>query len=96
MKNCISFTSTTEVCWATNLTLLVSWKSVNWFKSFGGGGFNYVNRHHAVTKPPSLLLSGYQGLFPWWYGDWGMKLTTHLQLVWRSRMVELYLHSPIR
>jgi hypothetical protein len=26
---------------------------------------------------------------------WGMKLTTHLHLVPRSRMVELYLHSPI-
>jgi hypothetical protein len=27
---------------------------------------------------------------------WGVKLTTHLHLVQRSRMVELYLHSPIR
>jgi hypothetical protein len=27
--------------------------------------------------------------------DRGVKLITHLHLVWRSRMVELYLHSPI-
>jgi hypothetical protein len=26
---------------------------------------------------------------------WGVKLTTHLHLVPKSRMVELYLHSPI-
>jgi hypothetical protein len=36
--------------------------------------------------PPSLLYNGYRGV----------KLTTNLHLVPRSRMVELYLHSPIR
>jgi hypothetical protein len=27
---------------------------------------------------------------------WGVKLTTHLQLVPRSRMMELYVYSPTR
>jgi hypothetical protein len=27
--------------------------------------------------------------------DWGMKLATYLHLVPKSRIVELYLHSPI-
>jgi hypothetical protein len=26
---------------------------------------------------------------------WGVKLTTHLRLVLRSKMLELYLHSPM-
>jgi hypothetical protein len=40
--------------------------------------------------PPSLLFNGYRGLFPW-----GVEVTTHLNPAARSRMVELYLHSPI-
>jgi hypothetical protein len=36
--------------------------------------------------PPSLLSSGYQGLFPWGWSGQGVKLTTHLYLVLRSRM----------
>jgi hypothetical protein len=46
--------------------------------------------------PPSLLSNGYQDLFTWEQSGRGMKLTTHLHLVPRSRMEELYLHSPIR
>jgi hypothetical protein len=34
----------------------------------------------------SLLSSGYQGLFPWGKSGRGVKLTTHLHLVPRSRM----------
>jgi hypothetical protein len=41
------------------------------------------------------LSNGYRGLFPCGEGGKGVKLTTHLQLVPRSRMVELYLRSPI-
>jgi hypothetical protein len=39
-----------------------------------------------VCHPPSLLSSGYGGLLPWGYSGWGVKLTTHLHLVLRSRM----------
>jgi hypothetical protein len=35
--------------------------------------------------PPSLLANGYRGLFPRQKSGWGVKLTTHLQLVPRSR-----------
>jgi hypothetical protein len=38
--------------------------------------------------PPTLLSNGYWGLF---FG-WSMRLTTHLNLLLRLRMVELYLH----
>jgi hypothetical protein len=46
--------------------------------------------------PPCLVSSAYRGLF-----RWGVKLqdvnpTTHLHLVSRSKMAELYLHSVIR
>jgi hypothetical protein len=43
-----------------------------------------------VWSPFSLLPNEYRG-WSWW----SMKLTTHLHLAPRSRMVELYLHSPI-
>jgi hypothetical protein len=45
--------------------------------------------------PPSPGSNGYRGLFPWDYSSRGVKLTTHLHLVPKSRMVELYFHSPI-
>jgi hypothetical protein len=34
------------------------------------------------------------GLFPWGWSGMGVKPTTNLILVQRSRMVEIYLHSP--
>jgi hypothetical protein len=46
--------------------------------------------------PPSLLSNGYRRLFPRRLCGQGDKLITHLQVVPRSRMVELYLHSTIR
>jgi hypothetical protein len=48
-----------------------------------------------ITLPylPILLSSGYQELFSWEYSGRGVKLSTHLHLVPRSRCVELYLHS---
>jgi hypothetical protein len=47
-----------------------------------------------LCGPPSFLSNGYRGLFPQAAG--GVKLTTYLHITPRSRMVELYLHSPIR
>jgi hypothetical protein len=40
---------------------------------------------------PIFPYNGYWGLFPR-----GVKLTTHLHLVLRLKMMELYLHSPVR
>jgi len=40
-----------------------------------------------ICSTPSLLSNGYQGLFPWGYSGWGLKLTTHLHLVPRSRIL---------
>jgi hypothetical protein len=36
--------------------------------------------------PLSLLSNGFQGPFPWGQSGWGVKLTTHLHLVPRSRI----------
>jgi hypothetical protein len=43
--------------------------------------------------PHSLLFNEYRRLFPGENGR-GVKLTTHLHIMPRSRVVELYLHSP--
>jgi hypothetical protein len=45
---------------------------------------------------PGLLSNGYWGLFPSGQSGRGAMLTTHLQLVTRSRKVDLYIHSLIR
>jgi hypothetical protein len=37
-----------------------------------------------------------RGLILWGYSSWGMNVTTHLHLMPKSIMVELYLHSPIQ
>jgi hypothetical protein len=42
---------------------------------------------------PSLLHTGYRGIFPWGYGGRGVKLTTRLHLLRGQECVELYLHS---
>jgi hypothetical protein len=45
--------------------------------------------------PPSFFSNGYREQFPREYSGRSVKLSTYLQLVPRSRIVELYLHSPI-
>jgi hypothetical protein len=41
-------------------------------------------------------MDGYRGLFPRKYNGRGVKLTTNLHPVVRSRLVELHLHSLTR
>jgi hypothetical protein len=49
-----------------------------------------------LWSPSSLLSNGYWGLCSLGWSDQGVNLTSHLYLVMRSRMVELYPHSLIR
>jgi hypothetical protein len=61
----------------------------------GARFFSFFLASRAVlgpTQPPIQWVP--RVLSPWESGQ-GMKLTTHLHLVLRSRMMELYLHSPI-
>lgn len=57
---------------------------------FPAGARNFSLLHNVQTR------SGYRGLFPRGQSGQGVKLTTRLHLVPRSRMMELYLDSSIR
>jgi hypothetical protein len=43
------------------------------------------SRPERLSGPPGLLSNGYQGLFPCGWSGRGLKLTTHLHLVPRSK-----------
>jgi hypothetical protein len=51
---------------------------------------------HRLWGPHSLLNIGYQGLFPPEYINRGVKVIAHLLLIQKLKIVEPYLHSPIR
>jgi hypothetical protein len=56
-------------------------------------------RPDQLWEPTRLLSNGYWWLFPWGWSGRGVKLTTHLQLVPRSRKrgsIHLYIQPPIR
>jgi hypothetical protein len=49
-------------------------------------------RSDRLWGPPSLISKGNWGILSWGYSGSGVKLTTHIYLLPRSRKVELYLH----
>jgi hypothetical protein len=51
-------------------------------------------RPDRIWYPPSLLSNGYQRLFLWGLGGWGVKLTTHLHLMPRSKNEWSYTSTP--
>jgi hypothetical protein len=66
----------------------------------GGGGARHFFLFHSVQTGsrahPASNPMGTQRFFSWRQSGRGVKLTTHLYPVPMSRMVERYLHSPIR
>jgi hypothetical protein len=53
----------------------------------------YMNDFFILLR--SLLFSGYQGLFPWGQSGRGVKLTTHLHLVPKSKNVCSYASTSL-
>jgi hypothetical protein len=85
----LSFYSTVElVCLDRSIVRAMSCESG--FDSQQVRFFSFPQYPDQLWGPISLLSNGYKGL-----SGWGVMLTTHLYLVPRSRMVNLYLHSPI-
>jgi hypothetical protein len=66
---------------------------------FLAGASDFSVRHSVETSPgapDSLLFNRHKGLFPQRVcSSRGVKMTTHLHLLPRSRIVLLYLHCPI-
>jgi hypothetical protein len=58
--------------------------------------FSSPQRADRLWSPSRLSSNEHRRRFLWRSSGRGVKLTTHLQLISKSRMVELYLHSPIR
>jgi hypothetical protein len=65
------------------LVMMVMKLRIPW-KNFYIGWINILTG--SSGGPSSLLFNGYQGLLSWGQSGRGMKLTTHLHLVSRSRM----------
>jgi hypothetical protein len=59
-------------------------------------GTRFSSSPERLWSPLSLLYNGNWEQFPWEYRGRGVKLTTHLHLVSRLRMMEMYFHSTIR
>jgi hypothetical protein len=55
--------------------------------------FSSPQRPDGLLSPTQPAIQRVPGLFARGYSGWCVKMTTHPNLVPRSRMVELYLHS---
>jgi hypothetical protein len=73
------------VCAISEILGLLSTKHKNRFKDDKRFTIHRLYFYSILRDPPSLLSSGYQGLFTWDYSGRGVKLTTHLHLVPRSK-----------
>jgi hypothetical protein len=79
-----------HVRWHKSLSFCISglrpgWQGVS--SPCRGWEFFYLPPHpDRLWGPPSLLSNGYQGLFPWAWSCRGVKVTTHLHLVPKSRI----------
>jgi hypothetical protein len=66
--------------------------------SIAGGCWEFFSKPPSPDRlwsPPSLLSNGYQELFPWRQKSGrGVKLTTHLHLVLRSKNEWSYIYTP--
>jgi hypothetical protein len=65
---------------------------------FPAGGWEFFSsppRPERFWGSPSLLSNGYQGLFPWGPSGRGVKLTTHLHLVTKSKNEWSYTSIPL-
>jgi hypothetical protein len=75
--------------WSEPKLLLMFYVTI-WVLGFnsrlGLGIFSSPLRPERLWGPPSLLSNRYQVLFPWGQSGRGVKLTTHLHLVPRSKM----------
>jgi hypothetical protein len=58
------------------------------------GFFSTPTRLNPLWGPSSIIFNQYRGLFPLDKGGRGVKQVADLHVMLRSRMVDLYLHSP--